>query len=159
MEPLEGGIVDGPYTRWPERVLACGLLLGTVSAFLPWWQYTVNPLYQYFYLATFPGGDVVSNGFNGWGILYILSLGVSAGVLTLRALGPGEVAYLDLPVRDWFVYGVCTALMVISLLAVWVSLPINPAVIRHEGLRYGWWTAVVAAALVLSGSLLLKAET
>ncbi len=111
---------DEDFSSLPEKLLAVGLAVGAIAMFMPWWGYSYGNTFKFEYVVS--GGSMVTNGFGGWGIVYFLALLVAGSLLFLRTLGADAVTDFDLPVADWFVYGVCAILMGVSALAVWDSL-------------------------------------
>ena len=151
------------FSPWPERLLSLGLVTAAVAVFLPWWGYTssgVIPLMNYFY----SGAPAATNsGMDGWGIVYVLALIASGGLIICRTFGAEALPDLDLPVADWFVYFVAALLMAVGLLAALDSVYVNsPAGLPeevHRSLHFGWWIGSAATAIIFIGAWLLRAQT
>lgn len=96
------------------------------------------------------------NGFHDWGIVYCgLWLGLSF-LLLARNFGGSAVRIGALPIDDWLLYIGGAALVALVVIIFWFSLPSELGVYPGFAIRFGWWVALLAAALVAIGGFMLR---
>lgn len=157
--------VDETSAPWPERLLAVGVIGAAICLFLPWFGYGYQSL-------GFGESRVSLNvdGFDAWGTVYVLALLAAGCLLLARTVGSRAIVDFDLPVADWFIYLSSSLLMAIACLAEWdrsLTGISTDATCYYAGyckgltaeVRYGWLLAIASAALIFSGSMLLRSET
>ncbi len=130
----------------PEKLIAGGGVLMFIAGFFPWWSWSEL-------------GFSASEGGWGqpgsiWSVLVILISLVLAGIVLARALG--NVALPDLgPSLTWpkVFAGAGVAIVVLMLLKLWRIMDV-PA----GGMGWGFFVAIIAAALVVAGCFLMYQE-
>ena len=146
-----------------DLVTGIAAIVAVIATFLPWYSVSTSCSGCGIYGGS---GSASESGFHSWGILFFLAALVILVFFAIRTFASTQVALPALPLEDWLLYLIAAIVAAVGALLYWLLEVNGNATGSYSGFGYsvsaglgfGWFIAIIAAAAMIVGAVLKKAD-